>query len=287
MLNKNSRRLAALTLALLLALCAGCGSSAEPAADTPAPSQAAAAPKPAPSPTPDAEQAPVPEPASSPTDIGGSAAAVLPQLENPVKREAPETLQLLSLGAAYTLTNAESQTLTCDGSGISGGMAFTRQQLSDAGNIVSVTIPYSSRLTFETSDVSGDWGFELLATSCPWCHFVAKGSGKLDGLAFDPGKGLSVRTEPGAELELTLPVPDSALGENGWICLHLTAGENEVSLACSGSTVSFSGLKADANAAVSLDYGGFVSGKGLDVALTGGSGAMDLSNIVGGTVSVS
>ncbi len=127
---------------------------------------------------------------------------------------------------------------------------------------------------------------QFLATASPWCHCVAKGSEKLSGLDYDTGSRLTVRTEPGAKLELTMPMPDSVLGEDGWVCLHLTAGESTVSLASDGSSLSFSGIKGDAKSAFSLDYGGFVSATGLDVGFTGSSGTIDFSNIANGTVTV-
>lgn len=289
--NRHIRRLAALSLALLLLLCAGCGSSPAPAEDTPAPvgnspapSQSPATPEPTTDPA--AEQAPKPEAAATPTDVDAPPVNK-PSLATPIERKQPESVQLLSLGCSFTLTNAEDQTLThSSSSNASGTMAFTQQQISGASDIFSAMIPYSTRYTCETSNVSGDWGFEFLATAAPWCHCVAKGSGKLTGLDYDTGSRLTVRTEPGAELELTLPMPDSDLGENGWVCLHLTAAGSEVSLTADGNSLSFSGLKGDAKAAVSLDYGGFVSGKGLDVAFTGSSGTMDFSNIASGTVGV-
>lgn len=283
MLNKNFRRLAALTLAMLLLLCAGCGSSPEPAADTPAPSQTPAA-TPEPTTDPDAEQAPVPEAATTPTDINAPAAP-LPGFENPIEREAPDSLQLLTLGASFTLTNAEGQTLTRSGSGTSGTMAFTQQQLPDAGDIFSVLIPYSTNLAFETPNVSGDWGFEILAATAPWCHCVAKGSGKLEGFEYETGSGLTVRTEPGAKLELTVPAPDSGLGESGWIRLRVTAGESEVSLKADAGGFSYSGI--DTGAAALFDCGGLRSMDGLDLAPKSSSETVEFVNIGSGAVTAS
>lgn len=278
MLNKSFlRRLAALTLAMLLALCAGCGSSPEPAADTPAPSQAPATPEPTTG--PDAEQAPVPEAATTPTDINAPAAP-LPQPGSPIEHEAPESLQLLTLGASFTLTNAEGQTLTRSGSGTSGTMAFTQQQLPDAGDIFSVLIPYSTNLTVETSNVSGDWGFEILAAAAPWCHCVVKGSGKLEGFDYETGSSLTVRTEPGTKLELTVPAPDSGLGESGWIRLHLTAGESEVSLKADASGFSYSGVAT--GAPLLFDYGGISSGEGADLPSDSSSGSVGFASLAGG-----
>lgn len=291
MLNKNLRRLAALTLALLLALCAACGSSPAPAEDTPAPVGNSPAPSQAPAtpvPTtgPNAEQAPSPEAAATPTDVDAPP-VTKPSLATPIERTPPESVQLLSLGCSFTLTNAEDQTLTHSGSGASGSMAFSQQQLSGAGDIFSVMIPYSSRFSFETSDVSGSWGFEVLATASPWCHCVAKGSGKLTGLDYDTGSRLTVRTAAGAELELTLPMPDSDLGESGWVCLHLTAAGSEVSLSAEGNSFSFSGL--DTGKSVLVDYGGLRSASGVSLAPKSGSGSAsfgaDASGAVGFTLS--
>lgn len=283
--NRFPRRLAALSLALLLLLCAGCGSSPAPAEDTPAPSQAPATP--APETDPDAEQAPKPEAAATPTDVDVPPVNK-PSLATPVERKEPESLQLLSLGCSYTLTNAEDQSLTVSGgSNASGTMAFTEQQLPGSGDVFSAAIPFSSRFSFAASDVSGDWGFELLAAACPWCHCVARGSGKLSGLDYDTGSRLTVRTGPGAQLELTLPLPDGGLGENGWICLHLTAAGSEVTLAAEGGGFSFSGV--DTGKSVQLDYGGFYSASGVELSPKSGSGSAvfgtDASGAAGFTVS--
>lgn len=292
MLNKNLRRLAALTLALLLALCAACGSSPAPAEDTtapvgnsPAPSQAPATPEPATD--PNAEQAPKPEAAATPTDVNAPPVGK-PSLATPIERIPPESVQLLSLGCSFTLTNAENQTLTHSGSSkASGTMTFSQQQISGADDIFSVMIPYSSRFSFETSDVSANWGFEVLSTASSWCHCVAKGSGKLTGLDYDTGSRLTVRTAAGAELELTLPMPDSDLGENGWVCLHLTAAGSEVSLSSEGNTLSFSGV--DTGKSVLVDYGGLHSASGASLAPKSGSGSAsfgaDASGAVGFTLS--
>ncbi|MCM1150023.1 MAG: hypothetical protein NC319_08090, partial [Butyricicoccus sp.] len=244
------------------------------------PSQAPAMPEP--TTDPDAEQPPIPEAASTPTDITAPAAP-LPALDTPIEREAPESLQLLTLGASFTLTNAEGQTLTHGGSGISGTMAYTQQQLPDAGgDVFSVLIPYSTGFTLETSEVSGDWGFEILAAASPWCHCVARGSGKLEGFEYGTGSRLTVRTEPGAKLDLTLPMPDSGLGESGWICLRLTAGESEVSLTTEGSSFSFSGV--DTGAPVLVDYGGLYSANGLDLTPKSSSGSASFGITASGTV---
>lgn len=271
MLNKNFRRLAALTLAMLLLLCAGCGSSPEPAADTPAPSQTPAA-TPEPTTDPDAEQAPVPEAASTPTDVNAPSGPVTaPSIS--IERETPAYLQLLTMNASFTLTNAEGQTLTHNGTGTSGTMDYTQQQMPDS-SLFSVLIPYSDSLSFETAGTSGDWGFEIIgsgSTAYNWCHGVAKGSGKLDGLVYETGAGLTVRTEQGAKLELTLPMAGSYLGESGWVRLRVTAGEREVSLKAEDEDSVFSYSGVDANASAQFDYGGIRSDEGFDISSSSGS----------------
>lgn len=282
--NRLLRRLAAASLATLFLLCSGCGSSPAPAEDTPAPSQAVT------TPAPTAEQPPEPTAAASPTDVNAPAVR-LPAPQISIERQVPEVLQFLTAVTSFTLTNAEGQTLTRSGTETSGTMEFTQQQLSaeSGSDIFYAQIPYSTSFTCEpdASSSSGEWGFEIIgsgSTAYNWCHCVAKGSGKLESLEYDVGGRIIVRGEPGTNLELTLPMPDSALGENGWVRLSLTSAENEVCLVADGNDLSFSGL--DADAAVSLDYGGFFSENGLTVELTSGSGSMDFGSTTDGKISV-
>lgn len=278
------RRLASVSLALLLLLCSGCGSAPAPATDTPAPSQALA------SPAPTDKLPPEPEIASSPTDVNAPSVR-LPAPNISIERKVPESLQFLTRAASFTLTNAEGQTLTRSGAQATGTMQFAQQQLSAevGGDIFFAQIPYSSHLACEpdAASASGDWGFEIIgpdSTVYNWCHCVAKGSGKLESFEYDAGGQIIVRGEPGAKLDLILPMPDSTLGENGWIRLSFTSAENEVCLTADGNVLSFSGLDKDAS--VSLDYGGFFSESAHTVELSSGSGTLDFSGIVDGEISV-
>lgn len=294
MLNKNFRRLAALTLALLLALCAGCGSSGGPAADTPAPTQAPAAPEPTTG--PDAGQAPVPEPASSPTDISAPAAP-LPELATPIERENPEYIHFLTQGLHFTATNAEGQTFSYDGNEGSGDMVVDHWKITDASESMPkhfYCLPeYSERFTCELTaapEEAEEWIIELLGTSGSWYHCAVKGSGGApEGLVYDYLDGsVTVRCTAGTRLEITLAAPDSALGLIGWIRLMAISAGDEVVLKADGNTLTFSGLDPSApdpaeyglsaDVPAILNYGGLSSGQSL-VKFSSGSGTIDLSNL--------
>lgn len=286
MLKKKNlfRRFAALSLTGLLFLCSGCGSSGEPAADEPEPSQALTSPAPTPTPS----QTPSPSQASSPTDIDPS--DTRPSATDvSVEREAPDNLSFLAYKGAFSVTNAEDQTLSYDGKGASGTMELLEKaDLVDAANreVFFARIPYSEHFTFQLTDSARDrqWGFDM--ADVHRTYFTVRADGKAKSFEYDAAGDLLVNADAGAELDLTIGMPDSSLGERGWVRLLITSSGDEVRLESRGNTLYFSGLDYKSGTSVTLDYGGVFSGQSKVIELTSGSGALDLSGIASGDIAV-
>lgn len=279
--KKNlSRRFAALSLTGLLLLCSGCGSAGKPDADEPEPSQTLTSPAPS--------RTPSPSPASSPTDIDASGARP-PATDVSVEREAPDSLSFLAYKGAFTVTSAEDQTLSYDGSAASGTMELLEQaSMTDAANreVFFARIPYSEHFTFQLtgSPQSQQWGFDMAEVHRP--YFTVRADGKVKSFEYDAAGDLLVYADEGAGLDLTIGMPDSSLGERGWVRLLITSAGDEVRLEARGNTLSFSGLDYQSGASVTLDYGGVFSGQSKVIELTSGSGALDLSGIASGDIAV-
>lgn len=262
---KFSKRLPALALAGLLLLCSGCGSSDEPG-PTPSQSVSTAAP------TPEVTPAATPEAASSPTDVN---APVLPAPDVSVEREAPESLSFLAYKGVFTVTNAEGQTLSCDGTSASGTMEFAESNTADAAGreVFLAQIPYSGHLVCQLPEgpaQGGQWGFDVTETHRK--YFTAIGEGKVKSVEYDASGELVVSGEAGLSLDLTIGMPDSSLGERGWIKLTAVSAEEEVRLEVQGSSLSFFGL--DPDKPVTVSYGGLSSGSDIPLELDSGSGTL-------------
>lgn len=283
MLKKKNflRCTSALALSGILLLSAGCGSTQEPAADEPTPSQAVSTP--APSGTPETASTP----AASPTDVNAPASRP-PAPDISVEREAPASVSFLAYKVAFELTNAQGQTLSYDGTAVSGAMELLEQsEMSDASGteIFYAQLPYSEHFTCRLpEELAQDrqWGFDM--TEIHRTYFTARGVGNVDSIEYDAAGDLYVAGDAGSALDLTIGMPDSSLGERGWVRLEIKSGEEEVRLEARGNTLSYSGLEAGD---ISLSYGGgLFSGQGVTLKLTSGSGTLDISNIANGEVSV-
>lgn len=288
MLKKNnlSRRFAALSLTGLLLLCSGCGSVNEPPADGPEPSQAVISPAPSSRPAPTPGTSPSSE--SSPTDIDAPSVRP-PATDVSIEREAPDSLSFLAYKGAFTVSNAEGQTLSHDGSSVSGTMKLLEQaNMTDAENreVFYSRIPYSEHFTFQLNDSAQgrQYGFDMAEVHRP--YFTVRTEGKVTGFEYDAAGDLLVYTEAGAALDLTVGMPDSALGERGWVRLLITSAGDEVRLEARGNTLYFSGLDHKSNTPVTLDYGGVVSEQSRTIELSSGSGSLDFSGIAGGDIAV-
>ena len=285
--KKNlSRRFAALSLTGLLILCSGCGSAGKPPADGPEPSQALTTSSPAPSPTPG--KTPPPSQESSPTDIDAPNARPS-ATDVSIQREAPDNLSFLAYKGAFTVTNAEDQTLSYDGKGASGTMELLEKaDLVDAESreVFFARIPYSEHFTFQLTDSARDrqWGFDM--ADVHRTYFTVRADGKTKSFEYDAAGDLLVNADAGAGLDLTIGMPDSSLGERGWVRLLITSSGDEVRLESRGNTLYFSGLDYKSGTSVTLDYGGVFSGQSKVIELTSGSGALDLSGIDGGDITV-
>lgn len=285
MLNEFRGRLTAWSLALLLLLCAGCGSIAGPAADTPGPSQTPA--------TPELGTA------SSTTDTNALAAS-LPAPDISIERETPDYVHFLTQGLNFTAANAEGQTFSYDGTEGSGDMVVDHWKITDASESMPkhfYFLPeYSERFTCELTaagEEAEEWLIDMLGTSGPAYHCAVKGSGgEPESLVYDYIDGsVTVRCAVGTKLELTLPVPDSVLGETGWVRLMAISADDEVVLKADGNTLTFSGLDPSApdpaeyglsaDVPAILNYGGGVSSGMSLVQFSSSSGTLDISGLPG------
>lgn len=211
--------------------------------------------------------------------------------ETSVPTVAPETLFLVVSAGDCAIRNEEGQTLDYRGGELSGSMTVlksgTVEVTADYG-LCAVQVPYSGRFTYElVSDGADDpWEFSVCGfldgTYMTYC--IARGRGAPGCVEYTGDGVLRVTGRAGARMNLTIGMPDSQLGQSGWVSLFVASAQGEVSLEARGNVLSFSGT---APQTALLSYGGVLpKEEGVSLELKSGNGTLDFSGIFDGKITV-
>ena len=195
--------------------------------------------------------------------------------------QTPESVSLHVGGGEYTIVSDEDSLTYRDG--FSGPMPILNQTELDIDSTDQhyLEVPFRQQFTYECLEGEQQkFGIAMLQNE-EIREYSASGTG-IQTITLDLSGAVSLSGED-MSFTIFLSVPCDSLGDKGCVRFYGT-GEDTVSLAVKGDTLSFSGVDP---ASASLSYAGTVSNPYVALNLEKDSGTIRLTDVADGTLLVS